>query len=187
MKQAEPPARARTLAIAAALALVIAGCTGSGSGPGSSGAAGAGAPSGGTPTAGPTAAGPSGASPVAAPSAEPGASPAPSAAAPSRTIPRISLPAPSVDLEAVPESVLAAVRADAAKRTGVAEGDIVLLRAEATVWSSGALGCPVPGQLYTQSLVPGYWVVVGAGGTTIDYRLTQSGAMKVCDNPPGPG
>lgn len=103
---------------------------------------------------------------------------------PSRSVPRVSLPPATVDLAAVPAAVVAAVLADATGRTGVASGSITFVRAEAVTWPSGALGCPEPGRMYTDALVQGYWLVVAAGGTQLDYRATQSGAFKVC---PGPG
>jgi hypothetical protein len=187
MMEIERAPRARTLVLALALALATVGCTGAG--PESTGGPGAPASA-----ARPSVAIPSGDTSTPASSDRPGDEPGASAGAgastgavPSRTIPRISPPAASVDTGAVPESILAEVRADAAVREGVAEDAVVLVRAEAIVWPDGALGCPEPGQLYTEALVPGYWVVVEAGGTTIDYRITQNGTLKVCANPPGPG
>ena len=105
---------------------------------------------------------------------------------PSRSIPRVSLPPASVDPTAVPGAIVAAVLADAAGRTGVAAAAISFVRAEATTWPSGALGCPEPGHMYTEALVPGYWLVVDAGGQRLDYRATQGGDFKVCAKP-GPG
>jgi hypothetical protein len=40
-----------------------------------------------------------------------------------------------------------------------------VVQAEAVTWPDGALGCPEPGIVYTQALVPGYWVVVEAEET----------------------
>ena len=45
--------------------------------------------------------------------------------------------------------------ADAARRFNVAENAVVLASAERLTWSDGSLGCPEPGQMYTQMLVAG--------------------------------
>lgn len=157
------------LAVALAVALGAAGCVAGAGAPGSGGASVAAAP---------TAAGTTSSSPEVTPVPSP---------VPSRFIPRVSLPPAPVDPAAVPGAIVAAVLADASGRTGVAAAAITFLRAEATTWPSGALGCPEPGQMYTEALVPGYWLVVEAGGQRLDYRATESGAFKLCANPPGPG
>jgi hypothetical protein len=53
--------------------------------------------------------------------------------------------------------------------------------AEAVTWSDGSLGCPRPGQLYTQALVPGYRIVVEVDGTTYDYRAGRDGPVRLCE------
>lgn len=116
----------------------------------------------------------------------PGGSPVPSPT-PERSIPRVSPVAPPVDLTGLPDATVQAVLGDAAARTGVDAAAITFVRAEATTWPDGALGCPEPGHVYTQALVPGYWLVVDAGGQRLDYRATQRGGLKLCTNPPGPG
>ncbi len=86
----------------------------------------------------------------------------------------------------VPERVLAAILEDAARRTGADPATATILRAEAVTWSDGSLGCPEPGMFYTQALVDGYWVIVELGGTTLDYRVGDRGAFRLCEQP-GPG
>ncbi len=130
------------------------------------------------------------ASPGAAASAGAAESPAPSPS-PVRSIMQASPPvSPSsspVDTSAIPPGILDAVLADAAMRSGVGAGAIAIVRADATIWPSGALGCPEPGHVYTDALEPGYWIVVDAGGQRLDYRATQRGTVRLCQNPPGPG
>jgi hypothetical protein len=55
-----------------------------------------------------------------------------------------------------------------------------LLSAEAVTFSDSSLGCPTPGQSYTQALVDGLRVVVTAGGQTYDYRFGTGDAPKLC-------
>jgi len=91
------------------------------------------------------------------------------------------------DGTSVPQGILDAVLADAAARTGVAVADIAVVGAAAVTWPNGALGCPQPGMMYTDMIVPGYHVVVEAGGKQLDYRFGIKGAPLPCENPPPMG
>jgi hypothetical protein len=87
---------------------------------------------------------------------------------------------PGVTGEA-PAELLARIVEDAAARSAVSEAEVSVVRDESVTWSDGSLGCPQPGMSYTQALVPGYWVVVEAGGATLDYRATQRGSFVLCE------
>jgi hypothetical protein len=50
-------------------------------------------------------------------------------------------------------------------------------------WSDGSLGCPKPGMLYTQALVPGYRVKLKVGSEVWDYHASERGGVVLC--PPG--
>jgi hypothetical protein len=78
------------------------------------------------------------------------------------------------------ESMTDAALADAARLTGMKRTDLKILSAEAVTWSDGSLGCPQPGMMYTQALVPGYRVRIEAGGQVLDYHAGRSGAPTVC-------
>jgi hypothetical protein len=84
----------------------------------------------------------------------------------------------------VAESLLEQIVADAATRSGQPAADITIVRAEETIWNDGSLGCPEPGMMYTMALVEGYWIVLEVDGKTYDYRATQSGTFRLCENPP---
>jgi hypothetical protein len=98
--------------------------------------------------------------------------------------PPASPPAPAVvsptpvtaSLAAVTEAALA----DAARRSGLEEDALKVLSAEAVTWSDGSLGCPQPGMMYTQALVPGYRVRIQTGGQVLDYHAGRSGRPAVC-------
>ena len=79
-------------------------------------------------------------------------------------------------LESVRESALA----DAAQRTGLDRADLAVLSAEAVTWSDGSIGCPQPGMMYTQALVPGFRVRIRAGGEVLDYHAGRSGVPFLC-------
>ena len=49
-------------------------------------------------------------------------------------------------------------------------------------WPDGSLGCPQPGQVYTQALVDGYHVVLDADGDELDYRVGSGGSFNLCEN-----
>ena len=80
-----------------------------------------------------------------------------------------------------PAELLEEILADAIGRTGVPESEITIAQAEQTTWPDGALGCPEPGQVYTQALVDGYQVVLEAADERLDYRATSSGSFRMCE------
>ena len=105
-------------------------------------------------------------------------------ATPDATTPLVSITPVPADVSGVPQGILDAVLEDAAARTGVAAGDITVLEAKAVTWPNGALGCPQPGMMYTEMIVPGYRVIVQAGGEELDYRVGSGGTPSLCENPP---
>ena len=78
------------------------------------------------------------------------------------------------------ESVTAAVRADAAKVTGLAASELVVESAAQVTWSDGSLGCPQPDMAYTQALVPGYRIRIRAGQRVLDYHASTRGFFVLC-------
>lgn len=87
----------------------------------------------------------------------------------------------------VPAPLMDLARADLARRTGLDPSTFTVVRSETAIWADGSLGCPIPGQLYTQVQTPGYWIVLEAAGKPYDYRAT-SGAVRLCElaNPKPP-
>jgi len=80
----------------------------------------------------------------------------------------------------LPQALRAALQADAMKRAGVAAGQLAVVSSEKVTWSDGALGCPQPGRMYTQSLVPGYRVWMRAGERLLVYHAAESGELVLC-------
>lgn len=97
---------------------------------------------------------------------------------PGESVPAQNEPAPTGE---VPEAVMAEVVADAAARSGVPADQIVILRAESLIFPDGSLGCPQPDVVYTQAPVPGYRVVLDAGGREHDYRVPEGGRFVLCE------
>ena len=79
----------------------------------------------------------------------------------------------------VPAARWTAILADLAAR-GAATDDVQLVSARQVTWSDGSLGCPQPGQSYTQAVVDGMQVVVGAAGKQYDYRFGASDHPRLC-------
>lgn len=134
---------------------------------------------------------------TALPSDENASSPAPTTAAPADPGKPAVEPTPTPEKVPVPDepakapvdigsltpelrAIVAAALADAMQRTGRGSGDLVVIGAEAVVWSDGSLGCPEPGTLYTMALVPGYRVRIAVAGDVMDYHASQRGYLVYC-------
>jgi hypothetical protein len=94
----------------------------------------------------------------------------------------------------VPEDLLKSIVKDLQERKGIGREAITIERAAAVVWNDGSLGCPQKGMMYTQALVPGYLVVLEAGGDLYNYHAGESGHFILCERslpgqivPPGGG
>jgi hypothetical protein len=81
-----------------------------------------------------------------------------------------------VTLAALTDTVLD----DATRRTGLAKSALVVEDAVAVTWPDGSLGCPQPGMMYTQALVPGYRIRVRAGDELLDYHASRRGSFALC-------
>jgi hypothetical protein len=80
----------------------------------------------------------------------------------------------------MPRIVRRAVVVDAARRFQVAEDAVVLASAEQVTWNDGSLGCPQPGQSYTQGLVPGYRVTAVTATGRMLYHADTRGNVVTC-------
>jgi hypothetical protein len=69
---------------------------------------------------------------------------------------------------------------DAARRTGLKRTELEVSSAEAVTWPDGSLGCPQPGMMYTQALVPGFRIRIRAGAETLDYHAGRRGVATFC-------
>lgn len=99
--------------------------------------------------------------------------PSGSSASPSGTNGGASLPAAIID----------PIVADAAAGLGVDPSAVKVISAEARTYGDSSLGCPRPGEMYTQAVVDGYQVIVEVNGTQLDYRGSGPGRFRICENP----
>ena len=81
-----------------------------------------------------------------------------------------------------PAELLDKIRAALASEQGVSAADVKVISAEAVNWPNGALGCPKPGRMYTQAIVPGYRILLEADGKRFTYNASTRGGYKRCDN-----
>ncbi len=113
----------------------------------------------------------------------PGATPSNPASRFQSAEPMPSVSAPSGVPTTLSDARLAAIRADLTKR-GVASDQVRVVSAQSVTFNDGSLGCPAPGQQYTQAQVEGVRVVVEAAGTQYDYRFGTSDTPHMCQNGP---
>jgi hypothetical protein len=109
----------------------------------------------------------------------------PRAIAPPKRIPEVvETPAAPmgepVNTAEMPREVRRAVVADAARRFRVPESAVVLTRAERLTWNDGSLGCPEPGRVYTQMLVPGFRVIAKTTEGELTYHTDSRGNAVTC-------
>jgi hypothetical protein len=89
-------------------------------------------------------------------------------------------PAGASNMTGAPAAMIEAALDDAARRSGKARTEVKVVSAEAVTWSDGSLGCPEPGMMYTQALVPGYRIVVQAGKESLEYHASARGQPSYC-------
>jgi|GEM_PF-2541038 len=80
---------------------------------------------------------------------------------------------------AQPEAAAAAN--DFAAAEGIEPGSVTVVAVTPVTWPDSALGCPSPGEMYTQALVPGYEIRLSAGNRTAVYHTNRgkSGAIAI--------
>jgi hypothetical protein len=78
----------------------------------------------------------------------------------------------------IPPAQLKAVEA-LAQALGVDPGEVKILSSEAVDWPDGCLGAARPGMMCTQMIVPGFRILLEAGGVQYEYRTNQDGSQVV--------
>ncbi|NND81850.1 MAG: hypothetical protein HKN50_05405 [Gammaproteobacteria bacterium] len=91
----------------------------------------------------------------------------------------------------VPDKLLDMIIDSLMSSNGAQRDEVTVQSAADIVFNDGSLGCPKPGQIYTQAQVPGYRVILEYRGQQFDYRATRKGYFILCDQPgltaPGAG
>lgn len=96
-----------------------------------------------------------------------------------------SRPLSEAPVPATAAVVMPQLLVDAAKRSGVPQDRLRVVRAVAVTWPDSSLGCPQPGLNYTQALVPGWQVFIAASSAAapLQYHGSNRGGWVHC--PPG--
>ena len=97
----------------------------------------------------------------------------------------------SLPLGVVPDAV--AQRSDVqeavdaeAQRAGVEPAAVTIAGYAEVTWSDGSIGCPKPGMMYTQALVPGHQLVLEVDGSYASYHAADGKPFSYCAQPVGP-
>jgi hypothetical protein len=78
------------------------------------------------------------------------------------------------------EPMIRLALADAVRQTGKPAAELKVISAETVTWPDGSIGCPRPGMMYTQALVPGYRIRIQAGAARLDYHGSGTGEPALC-------
>ena len=81
----------------------------------------------------------------------------------------------------VPKELLNNIRVDAAERAKSVPESVRVIMARQKKWADGSMGCPVPGEVYTQMQTSGYHIVAAVGLQKFDYRAGENGRFRLCD------
>lgn len=74
---------------------------------------------------------------------------------------------------------------DLEQRKGVQRDAIRVIHIEEKTWNDGSLGCPQPGNAYTQALVDGFYIVLQADGNDYPYHTSGTRYFVLCENQKG--
>lgn len=74
-------------------------------------------------------------------------------------------------------------RQDLARRLGLSPDQIVVESVKEREWPDTSLGCPEPGRLYAQVIVPGYRIVLRAQDRTFVYHTDRTSRVVLCQRP----
>jgi len=79
------------------------------------------------------------------------------------------------------EALVKMAQDDLAQRLGAPLDQISVVSVSEVVWPDGSLGCPQPGQVYTQATMPGYQIVLSYQGQEYVYHTDMNRAF-LCEN-----
>ena len=81
-----------------------------------------------------------------------------------------------------PDATTQAERAkqDLAQRLSIPLDQIAIVKVEEVEWPDASLGCPEPGKMYAQVIIPGYRITLSAKGQTYDYHADRGERVALC-------
>jgi hypothetical protein len=75
---------------------------------------------------------------------------------------------------------LQAVLADVSRRPAADARDVQVLRIERKEWPDTGLGCPRPGQIYSQVMTPGWLIELRSGQKIFEYHTDSGENFVLC-------
>ncbi len=78
------------------------------------------------------------------------------------------------------EQAVDAAKNDMARRLDADVDGIEVVTARAVTWGDGSLGCPEPGMMYTQALVPGFYIRLRHDSDDAYYHAGRDGQPMHC-------
>lgn len=73
--------------------------------------------------------------------------------------------------------------ADLAARLAVDANEIEVISVQSVDWRDGSLGCPEPGMMYAQVIVPGMRIVLAVDGQEYEYHSGRNRDPFLCEEP----
>lgn len=69
---------------------------------------------------------------------------------------------------------------DAAAHLSVSRDQLKVSQVASQQWNDASLGCPQPGQLYSQIVTPGFVVMITSGSHQLEYHTDTRGRVTLC-------
>lgn len=69
---------------------------------------------------------------------------------------------------------------DAAGHLSVSRDQLQVSQVASQQWNDASLGCPQPGQLYSQIVTPGFLVMITSGSHQLEYHTDTRGRVTLC-------
>ena len=95
-------------------------------------------------------------------------------------------PISSSDLPANLQDIVNQAISTLAEKLNIPSNEILLISAQAVVWSDSSLGCPQPNMNYLMVLTDGYRIVLAFDDEPYYYHANQRGYGIFCDSPNPP-
>lgn len=113
----------------------------------------------------------------------------PTSSSPQSPDPTSPTPGPTsgpTDLPTLPADPVEQAKADLAAHLRVDPAQVTVVSTSEVTWRDGSLGCPEPGMMYTQALIPGIRTILEVAGKQYHYHSGGKRAPFRCENPQPP-
>ena len=95
-------------------------------------------------------------------------------------LPTVPSSLPGSNAKPDPQPAVDAAVQDAAGHLGVSPSQLHVDQVEPRQWPDASLGCPQPGQLYSQIVTPGFLILISMGSKQLEYHTDGRANVKLC-------